>query len=61
MFTYYVLKKLQDTQGDVTLEDLSQFVIKEVCRKSAVINKPQTPCIVPSASLAGEWQKWKIR
>jgi len=61
MFTYYLLKKLQDTKGDVTLQDLSQYVIKEVSRNSAVINKPQTPCIVPSPSLGAEWQKWKIR
>ena len=61
MFTYYLLKKLQDTQGDVTLDDLSQYVIKEVCRKSAVINKPQTPSITPSATMGAEWKNWKIR
>ena len=61
MFTYYVLKKLQETQGDVTLQDLSQYVIREVGRKSAVTNKPQTPCVISSATVGSEWQSWKLK
>ena len=61
MFTYYVLKKLQETQGDVTLQDLSQYVIREVGRKSAVTNKPQTPCVIPSATVGTDWEKWKLK
>ena len=61
MFTYYVLKKLQETQGDVTLQDLSQYVIREVGRKSAVTNKPQTPCVIPSASVGTDWKNWKLK
>lgn len=61
MFTYYVLKKLQETNGDVTLQDLSQYVIREVGRKSAVTNKPQTPCVTPSATVAEEWKNWKLK
>ncbi len=61
MFTYYLLKKLQDTQGDVTLSDLSQYVIREVGRKSAVTDKPQTPCVTPSDAIANEWQTWKLK
>ena len=61
MFTYYVLKKLQETQGDVTLQDLSQYVIREVGRKSAVTNKPQTPCVIPSATVGTDWENWKLK
>ena len=61
MFTYYILKKLQDTKGDVTLRDLSAYVIREVGRTSAVINKPQTPTITPSSSLGTAWQTWKLK
>lgn len=61
MFTYYVLKKLQDTKGDVTLRDLSSYVIREVGRTSAVINKPQTPSITPASAVADTWQTWKLR
>ncbi len=61
LFTYYILKKLQETNGDVTLQDLSQYVIREVGRKSAVSNKPQTPCVTPSVTLGDEWQNWKLK
>ena len=61
LFTYYLLKKLQETKGDVTLNDLSQYIIREVGRKSAVINKPQTPCVTPSATLGTGWQNWKLK
>ena len=61
LFTYFVLKKLQETKGDVTLNELSQYVIREVGRKSAVDNKPQTPCITPSADVADIWKNWKLR
>lgn len=61
MFTYYILKKLQDTKGDVTLQDLSQYVIREVGRTSAVQNKPQTPTITPSVAVSDEWKSWKLK
>lgn len=47
LFTYYLLKKLQDTKGDVTLGELSEYVNKEVRRQSVVINhKSQSPTVV---------------
>ncbi len=61
MFTYYILKKLQETNGDVTLQDLSQYVIREVGRKSAVTNKAQTPTVTPSSTVGTEWQNWKLK
>ena len=61
MFTYYLLKKLQETRGDVTLYNLSDYVIKEVGKRSAVINKPQTPCISASATLGSDWKNWKLK
>lgn len=61
MFTYYLLKKLQETQGNITLKDLSSYVIREVGKKSAVSNKPQTPTVTPSASVADTWQSWKLK
>ena len=61
MFTYYILKKLQETKGDVTLQDLSQYVIREVGRISAVQNKPQTPTITPAVAVSDEWKSWKLK
>ena len=62
MFTYYLLKKLQQTKGDVTLGDLADYIIKEVKRQSFDENsRKQTPTVRPSQDMAGEWRKLKIR
>ena len=62
LFTYYLLKKLQETQGDIALKDLGEYIIKQVSQQSLLINeKKQTPCVTPSASLGSEWQNWKLK
>ena len=61
MFTYYLLKKLQNSKGDVTIGDLSDYVVGEVKKQSLVINgKIQTPQIAPS-STATDWRDWTFR
>lgn len=61
MFTYYLLKKLQETEGNVTLQELGEYIIDNVCKKSAVNGKRQTPCVTPSASLDASWREWKLK
>ena len=61
MFTYYLLKKLQETEGDVTLQELGEYIIDNVRKKSAVNGKLQTPCVTPSASLDASWREWKLK
>ena len=61
LFTYYLLKKLQDTTGDVTLGELSDYVNKEVRRQSVVINhKSQSPTVVPAAGMS-DWTSIKLK
>lgn len=62
MFTYYLLKKLQETKGDVTLQALGDYITTNVRQQSIVKNgKSQTPCVTPSASLDASWQNWKLK
>ena len=62
LFTYYMLKKLQETEGDVSLKELGDYVTKQVTQQSLLLNsKKQTPCVTPSASLGVEWQNWKLK
>ena len=62
MFTYFLLKKLQDTKGDVTLFDLGQYIKERVSQESIVLNnKLQTPCVTPSTTLGTSWHKWKLK
>jgi hypothetical protein len=62
LFTYFLLKKLQETRGAVTYGELSDYVNKQVKRQSVVINnKRQTPTVIPSPLLAGKWQNIKLK
>lgn len=58
LFTYYVLEKLQQSGGHVTLGDLSDYVTQKVKRKSITENgKSQTPSVVAAAG-NNQWRKW---
>ncbi len=61
MFTYYLLKAIQESNGDITLGELSDYVIRNVKRQSVVINsKKQTPTVSSSNSIAEEWRNIKF-
>ena len=61
LFTYYLLKKLQSSKGNVTLGDLGQYIISNVKQKSVVINrKLQTPTVTCSSDLTGDWKNIKL-
>lgn len=61
MFTYFLLKKLQDTNGNVTLQELGNYLITEVSKRGSELRQPQTPCVTPSASLDDSWREWKLK
>ena len=62
LFTYYLLKKLKETGGNVSLGELGQFITDQVSRKSIVVNsKSQTPCITASPALQNTWRNLKLK
>lgn len=62
MFTYYLLKKLQETKGGATLKEIGDYIIRNVREKSVVVNrKPQTPTVLPSASVSSTWQTMTLK
>ncbi len=62
MFTYYLLKKLQETKGEATLGEICDYVTSEVRKQSIVVNgKMQTPTLTPSASVGNAWRNWKLK
>jgi len=61
LFTYFILKKLKETKGDVSFGELAEYVTTEVKKKSIIVNsKLQTPTTSPSSS-ANNWKNWKLR
>ena len=61
LFTYYILKKLQETNGDVTYQDLSDYVQRNVRQQSSVMGKTQTPTVTPSTTIGDGWKSWTLK
>lgn len=58
LFTYYLLEKLQETSGDISLGELSDYVSEQVSKQSLVVNrKSQTPTVNVSAGMLDQWQE----
>ncbi len=61
MFTYYLLKKLQETKGMVTLGELYEYLNQNVNMVSlSENNKQQLPSAVISPMVKDEWKNWKF-
>lgn len=61
MFTYFLLKYLQENNGDVTLGKMSEYLIEQVKRQSVVSNgKLQTPMVQYSPEVENNWRLWKL-
>lgn len=62
LFTYYLLKKLQETKGNVTYAELAEYITTNVSKESLILNnKPQTPTISTSPDFATSWEKTKLK
>lgn len=62
LFTYFLLKKLQETKGDVTLGELADYITEQVKRQSVVSNgKLQTPTVSVSSTMLPSWRNYKIK
>lgn len=62
LFTYFLLKKMQETKGQIALGELAEYVTKQVKRQSVVINnKKQTPTVIPSATMADKWRLRQLK
>ena len=62
MFTYFLLKKLQESKGNVNLMELGDFVKTNVSQKSIILNgKSQTPSINVSAQVGDSWKSWTLK
>ncbi len=61
LFTYYLLDKLQQSKGNVTIKELGDYITTNVQQQSVVINsKVQTPTITSSPDLQN-WQSLKLK
>lgn len=62
LFTYYLLKKLKESRGDVSMGELSEYLSENVGRMSVSLNrKSQTPSANASSNVGRIWRSWLLR
>ncbi len=62
MFTYHLLRKLKETQGDVTYQELSDYITSNVSIRSVMVNnKEQNPQTNVSYEVGDKWKEWKVK
>jgi TPR repeat protein len=62
MFTYFLLKKLKETGGNLTLGELADYVTQKVAQMSVLKNsKPQTPTVSSSSVFANSWKNLRLK
>ena len=62
IFTFFLLKKLQETGGVVTYNDLAAFINQNVSVESLKVNgKEQDPGVSVSPALQDKWKTWKMK
>jgi hypothetical protein len=61
IFTYYFLKKLQQTLGEISYGEMAKYLQDEVSLQSVVINgKEQNPKVLFSDDIDMKWMNWKF-
>jgi len=62
IFTYYLFKKLKETNGDINYNDLKEYLERTVGLRSPVVNnKEQNPQTNVSPELGDKWKVWKMK
>lgn len=62
LFTYYLLKRLQESKGNTTLRQLAEYVISNVRATADAVNgKPQNPTVSTSGNLSTTWDSKKLK
>ncbi len=62
LFTYYLLKKLKESDGNCTLGELGRYLQENVGLTSIRLNqKRQTPTVESSDALSSTWQQMRLK
>ncbi|MDE6301139.1 MAG: leucine-rich repeat protein [Muribaculaceae bacterium] len=61
MFTYFLLKKINETRGNTSLSELESYLRDNVNQSAFRINRrEQTPTVSVSPAVAEKWQIWRL-
>lgn len=61
MFTYYLLKNIKESNGQITLNDLFAKTLDDVSHSSVNVNNSiQTPELLKGEGIEKDWKKWML-
>jgi hypothetical protein len=61
MFTYFLLKKIKESKGQVSYKELSDYLAEKVALESVVVNsKEQAAQTMVSNEVSGMWENWLL-
>jgi hypothetical protein len=60
-FTYFLLKKLKETKGDIDYNALSTYLIHSVRKETGLNGIVQTPEVYFSQKVADSWKEWQLK
>lgn len=60
LFTFYLLKHIKESRGNITYGELFEATKKDVSKESSLDSKEQTPTVNTSAALISKWQQLKF-
>lgn len=61
LFTYFLLKKLQESKGNLNYDELHNYIQTNVKQHSLIVNKKsQTPQVMFPKSISETWKKWNL-
>lgn len=60
-FTYFLLKKLKETNGSIAYNNLGNYLIQSVSKETGLIGIIQTPQVNSSQQIGNKWEDWKLK
>ena len=60
-FTYFLLKKLQESKGDVDYKTLDTYLNYQVKKATGLSGKIQNPQCQFSSEVENQWANWKLK
>lgn len=61
IFTYYLLKKLQETSGNLNYDELDQYLLQNVSTTADLLfSEEQTPAVKVSPKVQNTWKNWRF-
>ncbi len=61
LFTYFLLEKLNTTQGNLTYAELADYLTSTIPRESILINNQrQNPSVLVGKKVEEDWKEWKF-